>query len=250
MEPLCEFCGVARAVVYCKSDSARLCLNCDVSVHSANSLSLRHPVLSYVTSAIPKQQLSTAWMKRCLCVKVVTGTKIGVHCWDIGVSLWIVIRVVPLLLSCLASCPLCLMRLPHVVVWIMVGVPLIHCLIKMTAALASFWSKRNQMTIMMAPLVWWVKSWLKLSHVLNMNLGWNNLHHHSTKSKLHVVHNGSNNFLSTRLKPDRGIITFYWFPFLLSNISFNDNAQFIDMYIVCIFIISQGNQFFNNDRSR
>ncbi|XP_038900762.1 zinc finger protein CONSTANS-LIKE 12 isoform X2 [Benincasa hispida] len=42
MEPLCEFCGVVRAVVYCKSDSARLCLQCDGRVHSANSLSRRH----------------------------------------------------------------------------------------------------------------------------------------------------------------------------------------------------------------
>ncbi|KAG8640958.1 hypothetical protein MANES_13G091300v8 [Manihot esculenta] len=42
MEPLCEFCGVVRAVVYCKSDSARLCLNCDEFVHSANCLSQRH----------------------------------------------------------------------------------------------------------------------------------------------------------------------------------------------------------------
>ncbi|KAJ9170110.1 hypothetical protein P3X46_018242 [Hevea brasiliensis] len=43
MEPLCEFCGTVRAVVYCKSDSARLCLQCDGFVHSANSLSRRHP---------------------------------------------------------------------------------------------------------------------------------------------------------------------------------------------------------------
>lgn len=42
MEPLCEFCGVVRAVVYCKSDSARLCLHCDGCVHSANYLSRRH----------------------------------------------------------------------------------------------------------------------------------------------------------------------------------------------------------------
>ncbi|XP_015881102.2 putative zinc finger protein CONSTANS-LIKE 11 [Ziziphus jujuba] len=42
MEPLCEFCGVVRAVVYCKSDSARLCLHCDGWVHSANTLSRRH----------------------------------------------------------------------------------------------------------------------------------------------------------------------------------------------------------------
>ncbi|KAF5741449.1 hypothetical protein HS088_TW10G00446 [Tripterygium wilfordii] len=42
MEPVCEFCGVVRAVVYCKSDSARLCLHCDGCVHSANPLSNRH----------------------------------------------------------------------------------------------------------------------------------------------------------------------------------------------------------------
>ncbi|XP_061363110.1 putative zinc finger protein CONSTANS-LIKE 11 [Gastrolobium bilobum] len=42
MEPLCEFCGVVRAVVYCKSDSARLCLHCDGCVHNANALSRRH----------------------------------------------------------------------------------------------------------------------------------------------------------------------------------------------------------------
>ncbi|KAL2474193.1 Zinc finger protein CONSTANS-LIKE 12 [Forsythia ovata] len=43
MEPLCELCGVVSAVVYCKSDSAKLCLQCDGCVHSANSLSCRHP---------------------------------------------------------------------------------------------------------------------------------------------------------------------------------------------------------------
>lgn len=42
MESLCEFCWVVRAVVYCKSDSARLCLNCDNCVHSSNHLSRRH----------------------------------------------------------------------------------------------------------------------------------------------------------------------------------------------------------------
>ncbi|GFY99135.1 B-box type zinc finger protein with CCT domain-containing protein [Actinidia rufa] len=40
--PLCEFCWVLGAVVYCKSDSARLCLSCDSFVHSANQLSRRH----------------------------------------------------------------------------------------------------------------------------------------------------------------------------------------------------------------
>ncbi|KAK4354086.1 hypothetical protein RND71_026280 [Anisodus tanguticus] len=42
MDPVCELCGVVRAVVYCKSDSARLCLQCDGYVHSANPLSRRH----------------------------------------------------------------------------------------------------------------------------------------------------------------------------------------------------------------
>ncbi|XVE92875.1 hypothetical protein REPUB_Repub01dG0141400 [Reevesia pubescens] len=42
MEPLCDFCRGVRAVVYCKSDSARLCLSCDGCVHSANLLSRRH----------------------------------------------------------------------------------------------------------------------------------------------------------------------------------------------------------------
>lgn len=42
MDPSCEFCGLVRGVVYCKSDSARLCLRCDNCVHSANYLSRRH----------------------------------------------------------------------------------------------------------------------------------------------------------------------------------------------------------------
>ncbi|KAE8698481.1 zinc finger protein CONSTANS-LIKE 12-like isoform X3 [Hibiscus syriacus] len=42
MEPICDFCRGERAVVYCKSDSARLCLSCDGCVHSANLLSRRH----------------------------------------------------------------------------------------------------------------------------------------------------------------------------------------------------------------
>ncbi|XP_034922636.1 putative zinc finger protein CONSTANS-LIKE 11 isoform X1 [Populus alba] len=43
MESVCDFCGVARAVVYCKPDSAKLCPHCDGCVHSANFLSRRHP---------------------------------------------------------------------------------------------------------------------------------------------------------------------------------------------------------------
>ncbi|XP_051134856.1 zinc finger protein CONSTANS-LIKE 12-like isoform X3 [Andrographis paniculata] len=41
-ESLCEFCGVARAVMYCKSDAAGLCLQCDLVVHAANVISRRH----------------------------------------------------------------------------------------------------------------------------------------------------------------------------------------------------------------
>ncbi|XP_028785679.1 putative zinc finger protein CONSTANS-LIKE 11 [Neltuma alba] len=43
MNPICELCVVVRAAVYCKCDSARLCLNCDAYVHSANALARRHP---------------------------------------------------------------------------------------------------------------------------------------------------------------------------------------------------------------
>ncbi|KAG6589089.1 zinc finger protein CONSTANS-LIKE 9-like [Cucurbita moschata] len=39
---LCDFCGHQRSIVYCRSDSAALCLSCDRNVHSANALSRRH----------------------------------------------------------------------------------------------------------------------------------------------------------------------------------------------------------------
>ncbi|KFK23130.1 hypothetical protein AALP_AAs61551U000400 [Arabis alpina] len=42
METRCDYCGTERALVYCKSDSAKLCLNCDICVHSANPVSLKH----------------------------------------------------------------------------------------------------------------------------------------------------------------------------------------------------------------
>ncbi|CAM8893546.1 unnamed protein product [Rhodiola kirilowii] len=38
----CDFCGEQRSMVYCRSDSACLCLSCDRNVHSANALSNRH----------------------------------------------------------------------------------------------------------------------------------------------------------------------------------------------------------------
>eukprot|EP00271_Cylindrocystis_brebissonii_P010027 TRINITY_DN259_c4_g1_i2.p1 TRINITY_DN259_c4_g1~~TRINITY_DN259_c4_g1_i2.p1 ORF type:complete len:944 (+),score=350.48 TRINITY_DN259_c4_g1_i2:238-3069(+) len=43
MEVRCDYCGEGRAIVYCRADSARLCLSCDRHVHSANALSVRHP---------------------------------------------------------------------------------------------------------------------------------------------------------------------------------------------------------------
>lgn len=42
MDPLCDFCGAQRAMVYCRSDSACLCFSCDVYIHAANALSRRH----------------------------------------------------------------------------------------------------------------------------------------------------------------------------------------------------------------
>ncbi|XP_043703827.1 putative zinc finger protein CONSTANS-LIKE 11 [Telopea speciosissima] len=42
MELLCDYCGRERAVVYCKSDTVSLCLNCDGLVHSANAISQKH----------------------------------------------------------------------------------------------------------------------------------------------------------------------------------------------------------------
>nr|WQK28215.1 CONSTANS-like protein 7 [Cymbidium sinense] len=42
MSSLCDFCGGERSMVYCRSDTASLCLSCDRQVHSANALSRRH----------------------------------------------------------------------------------------------------------------------------------------------------------------------------------------------------------------
>ena len=38
----CDFCAGLPAVVYCRADSARLCLPCDRYVHGANTVSSRH----------------------------------------------------------------------------------------------------------------------------------------------------------------------------------------------------------------
>ncbi|KAG7027003.1 Zinc finger protein CONSTANS-LIKE 10, partial [Cucurbita argyrosperma subsp. argyrosperma] len=42
MGVMCDFCGDQRAMVFCRSDVACLCLSCDRNVHSANALSRRH----------------------------------------------------------------------------------------------------------------------------------------------------------------------------------------------------------------
>lgn len=38
----CDFCNSKAAVLYCRADSAKLCLFCDQQVHSTNALSLKH----------------------------------------------------------------------------------------------------------------------------------------------------------------------------------------------------------------
>ncbi|XP_042429706.1 zinc finger protein CONSTANS-LIKE 9-like isoform X1 [Zingiber officinale] len=38
----CEYCGEAPAVLFCRADSARLCVACDRLVHTANTLSQKH----------------------------------------------------------------------------------------------------------------------------------------------------------------------------------------------------------------
>ncbi|KAL3500975.1 hypothetical protein ACH5RR_035424 [Cinchona calisaya] len=38
----CDFCNEQMAVLYCRADSAKLCLFCDHHVHSANALSRKH----------------------------------------------------------------------------------------------------------------------------------------------------------------------------------------------------------------
>ncbi|CAA0832694.1 Zinc finger protein CONSTANS-LIKE 14 [Striga hermonthica] len=38
----CDFCGQRAAILYCRADTAKLCLSCDQHVHSANALSRKH----------------------------------------------------------------------------------------------------------------------------------------------------------------------------------------------------------------
>lgn len=40
---LCDFCGEeSKAILYCRADTAKLCLNCDYQVHSTNQLFTKH----------------------------------------------------------------------------------------------------------------------------------------------------------------------------------------------------------------
>ncbi|KAK6141320.1 hypothetical protein DH2020_024956 [Rehmannia glutinosa] len=39
---LCDFCNESKAILYCRADSAKLCLNCDREVHSTNQLFKKH----------------------------------------------------------------------------------------------------------------------------------------------------------------------------------------------------------------
>lgn len=39
---LCDFCGESTALLYCRADSAKLCLACDRQVHSTNQLFTKH----------------------------------------------------------------------------------------------------------------------------------------------------------------------------------------------------------------
>ncbi|KAK3041456.1 hypothetical protein RJ639_000433 [Escallonia herrerae] len=39
---LCDFCSASTATLYCRADSAKLCLTCDREVHSTNQLFIKH----------------------------------------------------------------------------------------------------------------------------------------------------------------------------------------------------------------
>nr|DAD33434.1 TPA_asm: hypothetical protein HUJ06_012285 [Nelumbo nucifera] len=39
---LCDFCGELRALIYCRADTAKLCISCDHDVHSGNPLFGKH----------------------------------------------------------------------------------------------------------------------------------------------------------------------------------------------------------------
>ncbi|XP_010509875.1 PREDICTED: zinc finger protein CONSTANS-LIKE 14-like isoform X2 [Camelina sativa] len=53
----CDFCGERTAVLFCRADSAKLCLPCDQHVHSANLLSKKH-VRSQICDNCSKEPVS------------------------------------------------------------------------------------------------------------------------------------------------------------------------------------------------
>ncbi|XP_078171206.1 zinc finger protein CONSTANS-LIKE 13-like [Carex rostrata] len=55
MQTSCDFCTDRLAVVYCRADTASLCLRCDREVHTANTVSSRHTrsILCNICSAAP-----------------------------------------------------------------------------------------------------------------------------------------------------------------------------------------------------
>ncbi|XP_033142818.1 zinc finger protein CONSTANS-LIKE 12 isoform X2 [Brassica rapa] len=65
MEPKCDYCATTQAIIYCKYDLAKLCLKCDVHVHSPNPLSRRH-----MRSLICEKCFSQPAVIRCLDQKV------------------------------------------------------------------------------------------------------------------------------------------------------------------------------------
>ncbi|XP_002883322.2 zinc finger protein CONSTANS-LIKE 12 isoform X2 [Arabidopsis lyrata subsp. lyrata] len=82
MEPKCDHCATSQAVIYCKSDLAKLCQNCDFHVHSANPLSHRHS-----RSLICQKCFSQPAVIRCLGEKVSYCQRCHWHasnCSDLG----------------------------------------------------------------------------------------------------------------------------------------------------------------------
>uniref|UniRef100_A0A1U7XNB3 Zinc finger protein CONSTANS-LIKE 10-like n=1 Tax=Nicotiana sylvestris TaxID=4096 RepID=A0A1U7XNB3_NICSY len=75
MGPLCDVCGVERAVVYCKPDAAKRCFHCDGSVHSANCLSRKH-VRSLICDNCSSEPaiVRCMIMEMCLCERCDSNT--------------------------------------------------------------------------------------------------------------------------------------------------------------------------------
>ncbi|CAH8261365.1 unnamed protein product [Arabidopsis lyrata] len=61
MEPKCNYYAISQTVIYCKSDLAKLCQNCDFHVYYANPLSHR-----YTCSLICQKCFSQPAAIRCI----------------------------------------------------------------------------------------------------------------------------------------------------------------------------------------